>query len=67
MQAHKSQITNTQKKKHMENGESNKREIGLQTSQLEPKNIQPQLMTNNLKQAVYQSQGIRFFKNERFE
>ena len=47
MQAHKSQIP--KKRKHMENGESNKREIVPQTSQLEPKNIQPQLMTNNLK------------------
>lgn len=31
-----------------------------QTSQLKPKNIQPQLMTNNLKQAAYQSQEFDF-------
>lgn len=46
----------------MENGESNKRETD---KPIKTKNIQPQLMTNNLKQAAYQSQGVRFFKNER--
>lgn len=60
MQAHKSQIP-----KNRNTYGKWRKQRERQTSQLKPKNIQPQLMTNNLKQAAYQSQGVRFFKNER--